>query len=186
MQDREKHKPYHDQTQDAGHHIINQHRNLKIQRFFPVRVDFRGVAAFDQPDDERPENVARSRNHEASQRAQMTHHAPRPDISRRRSFAHIFFIPSPARYARRARSTFHPDVRSHDRCDTRGSPPFSLPPSIPPTPAPPTRADRSPSPARQTIVRLPGSPRSRLRAAYARPSVSARPRACSAAEKYFP
>ena len=44
-------------AENCGNGIVDQHRDLEIERFFSVGVDFRRVATFHQPDDERPEDV---------------------------------------------------------------------------------------------------------------------------------
>ena len=38
--------PDQEDAENRGNRVLNQHRDLEIQRFFSVRVDFRRVAAF--------------------------------------------------------------------------------------------------------------------------------------------
>ena len=55
--------PERDQNRDADQNkaehecdrVINQHRDLEIERFLSVRVDFARIAAFDQPNNQRAE-----------------------------------------------------------------------------------------------------------------------------------
>jgi len=44
---------YEDDEENESNYIVNQHRDLEIQRFLSVRVDLRRVAAFYQPYDKR-------------------------------------------------------------------------------------------------------------------------------------
>src|ERR1700737_4744494 len=53
MQNKQKRKPDQDQAKNTGHDVVDQHRNLKIERFFSMRIDLRRIAALGQPDDER-------------------------------------------------------------------------------------------------------------------------------------
>ena len=39
VQDREKRKTDEQETENASHEIVDQHRDLKVQRLFPVRID---------------------------------------------------------------------------------------------------------------------------------------------------
>jgi len=55
--------PERDQNRDADQNkaeyecdgVIDQHRDLEIERFFSMRVDFSRIAAFDQPNNQRAE-----------------------------------------------------------------------------------------------------------------------------------
>jgi hypothetical protein len=47
-----------DDTENRRNRVIDQHRNLKIQRFFSIRIDLRRVATFHEPNDKRPQEVA--------------------------------------------------------------------------------------------------------------------------------
>jgi hypothetical protein len=69
VQDREKSKTDQHETENASHKIVDQHRDLKVQRLFPVRVDFGRVTPLDQPNKERPKNVSRPWNQKPRQRA---------------------------------------------------------------------------------------------------------------------
>jgi hypothetical protein len=55
---REEDEADQDEAKDGGDEVIDEHRDLEIERFLAVGVDFGRIAALDQPDDERPEEVA--------------------------------------------------------------------------------------------------------------------------------
>jgi len=65
--------PKPDQDRDAykydaknrGNRVIDQHRDLEIERFLSVCVDLRRVAAFQEPNNERPENVTKKMKKQA-------------------------------------------------------------------------------------------------------------------------
>jgi len=57
-EDREEDEADQDEAEDGGDEVIDEHRDLEIERFLAVGVDFGRIAALDQPDDERPEEVA--------------------------------------------------------------------------------------------------------------------------------
>ena len=59
---------------------IDQHRELKVERFFSVRIDLGGIAALGQPDDERPDNVPGPRHEKSNERRGVAEHAPRFDV----------------------------------------------------------------------------------------------------------
>ena len=44
-------------AENCGNGVINQHRNLEVERFFSMGIDFRGIAAFHQPNDEGAEEM---------------------------------------------------------------------------------------------------------------------------------
>jgi len=45
-------------AKNRGDRIVNQHRDLKVERFFSMCVDLRRVAAFHEPNDQRSPNMA--------------------------------------------------------------------------------------------------------------------------------
>ena len=49
--------PYQEDAKDRGDRVVNQHRDLEIQRFLSIRVNLRRVAAFYQPNGKWAENV---------------------------------------------------------------------------------------------------------------------------------
>src|SRR5439155_11492857 len=49
--------PDQEDAENRSDRVVNQHRDLEIQRFLSMRVDLRRVAAFYQPDDKRTKNV---------------------------------------------------------------------------------------------------------------------------------
>ena len=90
-QDRQKGEPDQDQTKDHRDAVVDEHRDLEVDRFFAVRIDLGRVVAFGQPDDERSEQVPWEMKKNAEQRAGVTQNIPGTDISRgdgRRSYAH--------------------------------------------------------------------------------------------------
>ena len=71
--------------------VVDEHRDLEVDRFFAVRIDLGRVVAFGQPDNERSEQVPGEMKKDAEQRAGVTQNVPGTDISRgdgRRSYAH--------------------------------------------------------------------------------------------------
>ena len=86
--------PDQEDAEDHGDRIVNQHRDLEIQRFLSVRVDLRRVAAFYQPDSKWTENVAQKVKEQSEQCAGVAQDAPRSNIrgsgwSRRRLWIHM-------------------------------------------------------------------------------------------------
>jgi len=63
-------------AENCGDRVVNQHRDLEIQRFLSVRVDLRRVAAFYQPDGKRAENVAEKVEEQSKQRTGVAQDAP--------------------------------------------------------------------------------------------------------------
>jgi hypothetical protein len=88
VQDREKSKTDQQETENASHKIVDQHRDLKVQRLFPVRVDFGSFTTLDQPNNERSKDVSKARNDKPRQRTEMARYAPGPDVPYLRSFTH--------------------------------------------------------------------------------------------------
>src|SRR5207244_1116479 len=66
MQDREKEKPDQNQTKNSGNQSVDQHRDLKIERFLAMRVDLRRILTLGQPNNERTKNVSNTRNEKSS------------------------------------------------------------------------------------------------------------------------
>src|ERR1700674_4726593 len=58
-----------DQAKDRGDNVVNEHRDLEVERFLAVRTDLGRAAVLDQPDDERPEQVPGEMNKNAEQSA---------------------------------------------------------------------------------------------------------------------
>ncbi len=81
MQDREDKEANQEEAENRRDQTVDQHRNLKIERFFPVLVDLRKFAALDQPDDEWPKNMANRREEKSNQGAGVTKHCPGPRLS---------------------------------------------------------------------------------------------------------
>src|SRR5580765_4499577 len=45
-------EPDQDQAKDRGDEVVDEHRDLEVERFLAVGIDLWGVAALGQPDDE--------------------------------------------------------------------------------------------------------------------------------------
>ena len=85
--------PDQEDAKNRGDRVVYQHRNLKIQRFLPVRVDLRRVAAFYQPYDKRTQDVTQEVKEQSEQCGSVAQDAPRSNIrgsgwSRRRLWIH--------------------------------------------------------------------------------------------------
>ena len=65
-----------DEAKDRGDNIVDEHRDLEVKRFLAVRIDLGRLVALDQPDDERPEQVAGEMNKNAEQSAGVAKRAP--------------------------------------------------------------------------------------------------------------
>ena len=74
--DRQENEADQDQAKDRGDNVVDEHRDLEVERFFAVRIDLGRVAALDQPDDERPEQVAGEMKKNAEQGAGVTKRVP--------------------------------------------------------------------------------------------------------------
>ena len=59
--------PNQEDAENRGDRVVNQHRDLEIQRFLSVRVDLRRVAAFYQPDGKWAENVTQKVKEQSQQ-----------------------------------------------------------------------------------------------------------------------
>ena len=68
--------PIRNDAENRGDRVVNQHRDLEIERFLSVRVDLRRVAAFYQPNDKRAENMTQKVKKQSEQCAGVarTHH----------------------------------------------------------------------------------------------------------------
>ncbi len=65
-----------DQAKDRGDDVVDEHRDLEVERFFAVRIDLGRIVALHQPDDERPEQVAGEMKKDAEQGAGVTKSVP--------------------------------------------------------------------------------------------------------------
>ena len=86
--------PDQEDAENRGNCVVNQHRDLEIQRFLAVCIYLGRVAAFYQPDDERAENVTQKVKEQSEQCAGVAQDAPRSNIrgsgwSRRRLWIHM-------------------------------------------------------------------------------------------------
>jgi len=78
--DRQENEADQDQAKDRGDRVVDEHRDLEVERFFAVRIDLGRVVAFGQPDNERSEQVPGEMKKNTEQRAGVTQNAPRADI----------------------------------------------------------------------------------------------------------
>ena len=62
-------------AENCGNGVINQHRNLEIERFLSMGIDFREIPAFHQPNDEGAEEMPQKMKNNPSKAAawQSTH-----------------------------------------------------------------------------------------------------------------
>src|SRR5205085_5232043 len=79
-EDEEENKADQDQAEDRGDDIVDEHRDLEVDRFFAVRVDLGRVVALDQPDDDRSEHMTGEMKKDAEERAGVTKRAPSADV----------------------------------------------------------------------------------------------------------
>ena len=73
-----------DEAKDRGDHVVDEHRDLEVERFLAVRIDLGRVVALDQPDDKRPEQVTWEMNKNAEQGAGVTKRAPSAHVGKGR------------------------------------------------------------------------------------------------------
>lgn len=74
--DRQENEADQDQAKDRGDNVVDEHRDLEVERFLAVRIDLGRVAALDQPDDERSEQVAGEMKENTKQGAGVTKRVP--------------------------------------------------------------------------------------------------------------
>ena len=67
-------------AENQGDRVINQHRDLEIQRFLSVSIDLSRVAAFYQPDGKWAENVTQKVKEQSKQCTRVAQDAPRSNI----------------------------------------------------------------------------------------------------------
>ena len=77
---RQKKEPDQDKAKDRGDEVVDEHRDLEVERFFAVRIDLGRVATLGQPDNERSEQVPGEMEKNAEQRAGVTQNVPGADI----------------------------------------------------------------------------------------------------------
>ena len=80
VQQKENEKSDQDETENSGDHIVNQHRQLEIDRLLAVRVDFGRVGAFSQPDNKWSNNVTSPWHEKSGERGGMSQNAPGPEV----------------------------------------------------------------------------------------------------------
>ncbi len=71
-EDGEENEADQDQAKDRGDDVVDEHRDLEVERFLAVRIDLGRFVALGQPDDERREDVAGEMKKDAEQGAGMT------------------------------------------------------------------------------------------------------------------
>ena len=79
--DAQEKKADQDEAKDGGDNVVDEHRDLEVERFLAVRIDLGRVAALDQPDDERPEQVAGEVKKDAEQGAGVAKRVPGAHVS---------------------------------------------------------------------------------------------------------
>src|SRR6476660_9565375 len=72
--------PDQEDAENRGDSVVDQHRDLEIQRFLSVRVDLSRVAAFYQPDGKWAENVTQKVKEQSKQCAGVAQDTPRSNI----------------------------------------------------------------------------------------------------------
>src|ERR1700730_10894613 len=82
VKQKENEKSDEDETENSGDDIVNQHRQLKVDRLFAVRIDFGRIRAFGQPDNQRPNNVTGPWHEKSGQCGGMRQNGPSPDVGR--------------------------------------------------------------------------------------------------------
>ena len=65
-----------DKAENCGDEIVNEHRDLEIERFLAMSINLRGIAALDQPNDERSEQVTREMKQDPEQGAGVAERSP--------------------------------------------------------------------------------------------------------------
>ena len=55
---RQKNEADQNEAKDRSDGVVDEHRDLEVERFFAVGIDLGRVVALGQPDDERPKQVA--------------------------------------------------------------------------------------------------------------------------------
>jgi len=70
--DGQKNEADKDQAKEDGGNVVDEHRDLEVERFFAVGIDLGRVATLGQPDDERAEQVAGEVKKDAEQGAGVT------------------------------------------------------------------------------------------------------------------
>lgn len=63
--DRQENEADQDQTKDQRDDVVNEHRELEVERFFAVRINLGRVATLGQPDNKRAEQVTGEMNEDA-------------------------------------------------------------------------------------------------------------------------
>ena len=80
-EDGEENKADQDQAKDSGDDVVDEHRDLEVERFFAVGVDFGGITALGQPDDEGWKDVTGEMHKDAKQSTGVTQGVPAAHIS---------------------------------------------------------------------------------------------------------
>ena len=79
-EDRQENEADQDQAKDRGDEVVDEHRDLEVERFFAVRIDLGRVLSFGQPDNERSEQVPGEMKKHAEQRTGVTQYVPGADM----------------------------------------------------------------------------------------------------------
>ena len=70
-----------DEAKDRGDDVVEEHRDLEVERVFAVGIDIGRGVAFEQLDDERTEEVAGEMKENAEQGAGVTKRVPGAHVS---------------------------------------------------------------------------------------------------------
>src|SRR5439155_377562 len=74
VQDAEKDENNEHKTKHSGDQRVDQHRDLKIKRLLAMAVDFRGISALGQPDDERTKTMPGPWHKKSGEGAKIARH----------------------------------------------------------------------------------------------------------------
>ena len=69
-----------DQAKDRGDDVVDEHRDLEVERFLAVRVDLGRFVTLGHPNEEGPEKVAGEMKQNAEQGTGVTKRVPGADI----------------------------------------------------------------------------------------------------------
>jgi hypothetical protein len=81
-ENREENEADQDQAKDCGDGVVDEHRDLKVDRFFAVRVELGRVVPLGQPDDQRRNEVTGEMKENAEQGAGVAKRGPRAHVRR--------------------------------------------------------------------------------------------------------
>ena len=83
--DSEEDKTNQDQAENCGDEVVDEHRDLEIERFLAMSIDLGRIASLDQPNQQRPEQVTREMEQDTEQCAGVAERSPGAYIGQRGS-----------------------------------------------------------------------------------------------------